>query len=188
MDEVQCVCCNRDFEMPKRHTVRPDDIEFLCVPRLLDCVHTCCQSCLEDSWQKSGDEKTVTCPICNFQKRVEGTAFLPLNGAVLQKILPEDGDIPDTCSRCHDDVASFSWCSHCSVALCEFHHQDHKLSVNTKTHDTQTIAELGHKKTKIVHRLPPIPCPHDSARDSTVFCHVCGYLCSAEVGARTVLN
>lgn len=167
--------------MPKRHTLRPDDIEFLCVPRLLDCLHTCCQSCLEDSWQKSGTKKEVKCPVCGDTKRIEGTAFLPLSGPVLKQILPQQGEIASTCSRCHDDVESFSWCTDCCVALCEFHHQDHKLSCDTKKHKVQTISELCRNQSQIIHHLPPIPCPHDSARDSTVFCHVCGYLVSAEV-------
>ncbi len=185
MDPENTVCprCGRDFEFPRRFPIRADDYEFECVPRLLDCMHTCCHSCLEESSQigSNGQHREVICPVCSTKKTVHGTFFLPLNGAVLKTILPNNGDVPLTCSRCRDDVESFSWCENCSAALCVFHHQDHKLSINTAKHHVETITELQHKNIPIIHRLPPIPCPHDPSRDSSVFCHECGYLVSAEV-------
>ena len=180
-DLTQCPSCNRDYELPRRYSVNPADMEFLCVPRLLDCLDTCCQSCMEDSWQRSGNQKSITCPVCKRVKQVESTFFVPLNSISLHQILPADGVIPLTCSRCRDDVPSYSWCSSCSSSLCEFHHQDHKLSYNTARHDSQTLSELAHKKIKLIHKLPPIPCPHNTAKECTVFCHVCGYLVSPEV-------
>lgn len=175
----ECASCGRIFELPRRYTVRPDDMEFLRAPRVLDCMHTCCQSCLEDSWQKSPSHEVV-CPVCKFTKRVDGTSFIPLDAVTIRELLPAEGIVPEFCCRCRDDVPTFSWCSSCCSALCDFHHQDHKLSKLTAHHNTRTLSDIQHSGMKIIHKLPPIPCPHDASRDSTVFCHVCGFLVSAD--------
>jgi hypothetical protein len=188
MDDTHCPKCNRDYELPKRCTLRSDDLEFLCAPRMLDCLHTCCHSCLEEIFQKGGELHEIECPICKRKKHVESVSVIPFDPSAIERMILKNKLVSSTCNRCRDDVPSFSWCSNCSIALCEFHHQDHKLSLYTSKHNIQTLGELAYNKTEIVQKLPPIPCPGDASRDCTIFCHVCGYLVSAEVSFYTPLK
>lgn len=108
MDQLVCPSCSRDYELPRRYFTRPDDVEFLIVPRLMNCLHTCCQSCLEGMWQKD-DSKTVTCPQCHDSNTITGVRYLPVDVVALSNIIPLNGSSMSFCSRCHDEVPSFSW-------------------------------------------------------------------------------
>jgi hypothetical protein len=152
-----------------------------------------CQSCLEEMWQKSNvvrgvslrstmQSGTVTCPQCDYQQVIDkGVQYLPLDATALSDIIPLDGTNLSFCSRCHDEVPSFSWCGACSITLCEFHHQDHKLSINTSRHEVMTFKEISHSHVIIEPRMPPISCPQELEQDATLFCEECSQMLSPKV-------
>ena len=152
-----------------------------------------CQSCLEDMWQKSNMLRgissrntmtigSVSCPQCEHQQTIKkGVQYLPLDGSALSEIIPLNGTNLSFCSRCHDEVPSYSWCGECSVTLCEFHHQDHKLSYNTSRHKVQTFKDISHHHVVIEPRMPPISCPQELEQDATLYCEECSGLLSAKV-------
>ena len=87
-DEVSamaCPSCNREFELPHK-SARPDDLEFLPIPRVLTCLHTVCQSCLEEMKGRSSVSKIV-CPVCREDKEIKGVGYLPLDVTVLKTLL-----------------------------------------------------------------------------------------------------
>jgi len=84
-----------------------------------------------------------------------------------------------SCIRCYDDVPSFSWCSDCSEALCEFHHQDHKLSLQTSKHNILTFKEISANGLSVKPLLPLPQCPECPSVDCTAYCHTCCHLISA---------
>lgn len=187
--------------MPRRFLTRPDDIEFLAVPRILGCLHTCCQSCLEEMWQKNGN-CFVCCPQCRNEQKIKGVRHLPLDGSALSHIIPLDGSSLSLCSRCHDEVPSFSWCGTCSAAYCQFHHQgniiilrigrgslisDHKLSVNTSNHEVITFKDITRNSLHIEPCLPPITCPEELDEDANLYCRNCCHLVSAQVNLSVYL-
>jgi hypothetical protein len=153
-------------------------MEFLPVPRVLSCLHTVCQSCLEEQRERSPNNK-VLCPICRTEKEIKGVGFLPLDVSILKGVLANSSaDVMSFCNRCYDEVPSYSWCQTCSVALCEFHHQDHKLSVNTSKHGLQTFQEIAHQHVHIEPRLPAIICPEIDKSECTAYCHECKHVVS----------
>ncbi len=128
---ISCPCCNRDYELPRRFVVKDDDIEYLVIPRLLNCLHTSCHSCLEDQFQRNNGQ--LECPICKKTQITKGVRYLPLDVQTMNEIVKFTKSVSMTyCSRCHDENPSYSWCFTCHSAMCEFHHQDHKLSIDTK--------------------------------------------------------
>eukprot|EP00605_Chrysophyceae_sp_TOSAG23-4_P000661 GSChrysophyteH1.ASY1.ANO1.743.1 assembled CDS len=174
---LACPSCSREFEIPQK-CVRPDDMEFLPVPRLLKCLHTMCQSCLEEMRGRN-DSNKVLCPICRTESEIKGVAYLPLDVSILKSILSSSkADVMSYCNRCYDEVPSYSWCPVCSVALCEFHHQDHKLSVDTSKHGLQTFKEIAHQRIHIEPRLPAVMCPEIDRADCTAYCHECKHVVS----------
>jgi hypothetical protein len=170
----------RDYELPRRYSVRADDTDFLIVPRLLGCLHTCCQSCLEKVWEKHIGE-SVNCPRCDHHETLCGVKYLPLDGSAISRLIPLDGASLSFCSRCRDEVPSFSWCEVCCSTLCEFHHQDHKLSAMTAKHKVLTFKAITQDKISIEPRMPPISCPEEIEQDASLYCHDCNLLVSAQV-------
>lgn len=152
-----------------------------------------CQSCLEEMWQKSNITNgislrntmvsgSVTCPQCQHVEVVDKSVrYLPLDASALADIVPLNGTNLSFCSRCHDEVPSYSWCGECSVSLCEFHHQDHKLSINTSRHAVKTFKDITRSRVVIEPRMPPISCPQELEQDATLYCQDCSLLLSAKV-------
>ena len=175
---LSCPVCNRDFEIPRRSLLRPDDIEFTPCPRVLPCLHTVCHSCLEEQRQRSKYGKVI-CPICRSDRAVKGVKYLPHDYLALKEVLLLSSLSLGSCIRCYDDVPSYSWCADCSEALCEFHHQDHKLSLVTSHHDISTFKEISATGTSVIPKLPLPQCPEIPSVDCTAYCHTCCHLVSA---------
>ena len=174
-----CQSCSKGYELPRRFHIKEDDMEYLCLPRLLNCLHTMCTSCSEESFQRTKGK--ITCSVCRRTQTCRGVRYVPLDVSILQGLCESGGmSVMASCSRCHDEVPSFSWCFTCDCSLCEFHHQDHKLSINTKKHEVITFREILHENLKISPLVPPIACPDILETDSSLLCKTCGHVISAQ--------
>lgn len=175
---MSCPSCKRDYELPRRYLLRADDMDYLPIPRLLSCLHTVCHSCLEEMRERSSLGK-VMCPVCRQDEVIKGVKYLPLDVTTLQEVLKtSSAEVLSMCSRCYDDVPSYSWCASCSSALCEFHHQDHKLSVDTAKHEVLTFKEVAARNRTVEPRLPPPSCPDVLLQDCTAYCRTCAHVTS----------
>jgi hypothetical protein len=105
---TSCPACNRKYEVPLRPQLRADDWEFSPTPRLLPCLHSCCQSCLIDLQQRSaGDAAAVVCPTCNESQQLPkmGPLGLPYDSLCMQVVLKRDRSMYiEHCHRCQDEV------------------------------------------------------------------------------------
>ena len=191
---LMCPVCQRDYEIPVhagKHVSRKDDVDFSVLPRLLPCLHSVCQSCLEDMRQRdiNGRGSTidiravgkVICPVCMREEPIKNPKLLPLDLCSLSSVLKSrTAEILSCCSRCYDETPSFSWCTTCSASLCEFHHQDHKLSLVTTHHNLKTFKELNAERTPIFPKLAPVTCPEEPVATScSCYCSTCCHLISA---------
>jgi chaperonin cofactor prefoldin len=180
MEEISCPICNRDYELPKRYMINMDDFDFKPIPRMLSCLHTVCHSCLEEQREKSKKGKVV-CPICKTKDVIKGVCYLPLDISALKQVVKTSGaGSMAVCSQCYDDVPSFSFCLTCSSSLCEFHHQDHRLSVNTTKHNIHTFKDIAYHGLHIDYNFPPVPCPEVPLQDCSLYCQDCLHLISAQ--------
>ena len=153
-------------------------------------MNTGCQSCLEEIWQKSHDEHLdyIMCPQCGYRHYIDhGVQYLPLDGIALSELIPLNGTNLSFCSRCHDEVPSYSWCKDCSITLCEFHHQDHKLSFDTSRHSIVTFKDISSLKIPIQPKMPPIICPQEMDQEATLYCKECSILISPKVYLRVIV-
>lgn len=122
----------------------------------------------------------VSCPVCRKDFDTKSVKFFPLDLLALKDTLKaRTAEVVSTCSRCYDDVPSFSWCQNCSTALCEFHHQDHKLSLHTCKHDIMTFKELSSRGISVEPKLPPVTCPEITLSDCSAYCRQCRHLVSS---------
>lgn len=178
----RCPSCKKSYVLPRRK-LTPESITnlpFLAIPRTLSCLHVVCQSCLDEEWQRS-DNCLVICPICSHVEKVESVMDLPLN-IIIAKQLQKSAeiDVLHNCSRCYDDVKCFSWCFTCSSGFCEFHHQDHKLSLDTTKHDIYTLLEMKFRNLKPKADLFPLFCPQEPQHSCSMYCHTCKLLVSSQ--------
>lgn len=180
MDQLSCPICSRDYELPKRYMINMDDFDFKPIPRVLSCLHTVCHSCLEEQREKS-KKGVVMCPICKTKDVIKGVCYLPLDISALKQVVKTSGaGSMAVCSQCYDDVPSFSFCLTCSSALCEFHHQDHRLSVNTTKHNVHTFKDIAYHGLHIDYNFPPVACPEVPLQDCSLYCQDCLHLISAQ--------
>lgn len=181
-ENLICPNCTREYELPNRHLTRSDDQDFMVIPRILSCLHTACQSCLEEMRERSRLGK-ILCPVCKHEDTVKGVKYLPINASALKEVMDATSNqIMRFCNKCYEEVPGFSWCLTCSSSLCEFHHQDHNLTLITKQHEIFTFKELASRKIHIEMKLPPIPCPDvfDGFHNTTIYCHDCMHLISSQ--------
>lgn len=160
--------------------INEGDFDFKPLPRLLPCLHTVCHSCLEDQRERN-KKGMVTCPICRAKDVVKGVRFLPLDISVLKTVVSASGtDGMSVCAQCYEDVPSFSFCLTCSSSLCEFHHQDHRLSVLTAKHNIHTFKDISYHGLHIDYTFPPVACPEVLMQDCSLYCQDCMHLISPQ--------
>ena len=180
MEHISCPSCNREFELPRRYLINEDDFDFKPLPRLLSCLHTVCHSCLQDQKERSTIGQ-IKCPICKNKEVIKSVKTLPLDISVLKEIVKTTGaGSMATCSQCYEDVPSFSFCLTCSSSMCEFHHQNHKLSVHTSKHNIHTFKDISFHGLNIDFTFPPVACPEVVMQDCSLYCQDCLHLISPQ--------
>lgn len=180
MEHISCPSCNREFELPRRYMINTDDFDFKPIPRLLSCLHTVCHSCLQDQKERSKIGQ-ITCPICKNKEIVKSVKIIPLDISILKEIVKTSGaGSMAMCSQCYEDVPSFSFCLTCSSSLCEFHHQNHKLSVHTSKHNIHTFKDIAYHGLHIDFTFPPVACPEVVMQDCSLYCQDCLHLISPQ--------
>lgn len=173
MEHTCCASCHKEYELCRKYGMREDDLEYSITPRMLKCLHTCCTSCLESMVEKNPNGHIV-CPICKEISIVKGVRYLPFDAcAMLNTARSDILSMMMYCNKCHDEVPAFSWCMQCSHSLCEFHHSDHKRTIDTKNHKVHTLSEIAAEHIDIEPHLPPIPCPDVMGEEASLFCHTC---------------
>jgi hypothetical protein len=73
-----------------------------------------------------------------------------------------------------------SRCQTCSSALCLFHEKDHKLSVDTSSHEVLRYTELARLNIPMKPKVPRVSCPDVIAQDATHYCQDCMHLTSID--------
>jgi len=110
-----------------------------------------------------------------------GVRYLPFDGCAMKEAVQMDNTaMMQHCSRCHDEIDAFSWCITCSISLCEFHHNDHKRSIDTTHHRLATVEDIEAKNVHVEPHLPPIPCPDVFGQNCSMFCHTCNHPISSQ--------
>ena len=135
---VTCSVCSQVFKNPK----------------ILSCCHSCCKECLEEIQENS----KITCPNrkCKLETKVPagGVKDLPDNFFVEHLVdeyilkLKVNGEEDVKCDNCDKDDPVASYCSHCSVFLCNVCSESHKRDKRTAGHERKVISfpELKSKR------------------------------------------
>jgi len=131
---MNCPVCKKTFETPK----------------LLPCLHSFCERCLQNSLQASGIQQgqAFLCPLCRNDCVLpkKGVSALPSNVFIetLQKFrTKKTGVKKQTCQGCETDVLAEVKCIECDDWLCKTCVKMHQRVKVTKTHHLASKEELN---------------------------------------------
>ncbi|XP_069789126.1 protein PML-like isoform X2 [Narcine bancroftii] len=152
-------------------------------PKLLQCLHTFCASCLEREFK----ENEITCPICEMVtmegfSSLQDNIFLSNLQNSLRKRQHIFANMELFCALCEGTTSAEFLCLECDKMLCNkcFHvHQmlmpDHKK----KEHALSTLRKLNSDEfLKIVRRSKDLFCSIHDDQKINLYCSVCSkWLC-----------
>lgn len=165
-DTINLVCCS---------ICKKD----MCRPKHLPCIHSFCESCIEQCVQNQKDAMSTThvvCPVCEMPSssisHISAKTFsenLP-SSTLVSTILSRKCASSPSCSRCKQrgrDIKASAWCGYCAQALCDEHADYHKDLTTTR---------LQHPVVKIKDMLNPgcfefvRKCKYHPNEEMTHFC------------------
>ena len=169
--DVNCELCKKTFN----------------VPRVLDCLHSFCESCLENNLQIEENEVSfdsyVKCNTCNKQSILpeDGVKSLPINvfakNAIDLLIIEDSKENAVKCTNCNDGEDAMSRCVECTEFLCFVCVTAHRRFRLTKDHRIILLDALKYDRST-VHR--PVHCPLHEPELFLFFCEVCQELICKE--------
>ncbi|XP_052093231.1 E3 ubiquitin-protein ligase TRIM36-like [Mytilus californianus] len=172
---VKCPLCSENMRMPK----------------ILPCLHSFCESCLETYVKKLIDRSkttTITCPLCHAvvlvsRNRINAREYIESlpTSTLISTVLSKKAARTRLCNVCNSDLnKAVSWCGYCALAFCEEHVQYHKQLTSIKQrHPTVSLDDISGKSNTLM--FPYQKCHFHKKEDLHLFCkeewtpccHVC---------------
>ncbi|XP_038052388.1 E3 ubiquitin-protein ligase TRIM32-like [Patiria miniata] len=114
-------------------------------PKILDCLHSFCQKCLEEMMSKQMSEtEKITCPVCRSETQVPDEGLLNLSSSIFLSSLVDEvkqqetllGKVsrPTATCDCGEDETTTWRCLDCSDNLCQKCREAHERVKYTKNH------------------------------------------------------
>ncbi|XP_021344627.1 tripartite motif-containing protein 2-like isoform X1 [Mizuhopecten yessoensis] len=145
-------------------------LERYTTPKVLPCLHTFCQKCL-DSYIPP-ESLSITCPICRQQSILpqEGVEALQSNFFITNLI--EVIENPKVCRDCgKESGTSMSKCVDCGDFLCEKCSDSHLTEDLTKEHNVILLADVTGYADKSLDMT--LVCPNHDGNSLLYYCCAC---------------
>ncbi|XP_071111695.1 E3 ubiquitin-protein ligase TRIM56-like [Haliotis cracherodii] len=149
-------------------------------PKLLTCLHSFCQLCIEERLTTDGGDHVFQCPLCKHQTRLQtkSASSLTTNFYVLgrQRVYACRASKASGCVVCSmkgDFSDSTHHCLDCGDKLCKTCSTGHNSSTLTATHRVVSLDELkeGHYDRHLLQREERICEKH--CEGLAIFCQTC---------------
>ena len=169
-DRLECPICMKCYMQPK----------------LLDCLHSFCQNCLQELRDRQDKEnRKLTCPVCRHETILteKEVAALPndikLSAMVeevnMQKKLLQGQGSEIKCQACDDRNQAISRCMDCDHFLCQECQRAHERMAVMKSHQIYTLAQLRSGeiiyKSKLRDFTPK--CETHTDQNLSLYCNTC---------------
>ncbi|XP_038242207.1 E3 ubiquitin-protein ligase TRIM56 [Dermochelys coriacea] len=157
----------------------PICLEQLRGPKILPCLHTYCQGCLDGLL---GDGPGLRCPECREDVSLsQGVAGLKTNFFVngLLELLRPVGEAGLTCALCpligqEDGRPAVSHCLDCTDSLCQTCTAGHRCSRLTHAHRLVSLqGYLSGEHDEEIRQRQAVRCPEHPAEELHFFCRPC---------------
>ncbi|KAK3108312.1 hypothetical protein FSP39_005403 [Pinctada imbricata] len=171
-DLTTCSICFETFKKPKH----------------FPCLHSFCEGCIQTYITKTFEQARggVNCPLCRMfiSKPCDITVEkwstkLPINHILVSLI-----DLNETksgkklcaaCSRENETESAFSWCVHCSEALCKVCDRSHRRSKASSNHKLIELGEDTSKDIPLYHA--DVYCTEHSEEKVKAYCNDHSIVC-----------
>lgn len=147
LQRVTCFKCNKIYDNPIQ----------------LPCLHSVCSRC----YQSLSKEAKPVCPECQEDvKGIKGGTPTKVDHVMLravgdvQFLRKVSGKQEVHCERCSLGKIPFAFCTTCGKFLCDHCSKDHNLSIDTREHHLEKMADLKNKAAKTSKSgssLPKLP-------------------------------
>lgn len=154
------------------------------LPRLLECLHVCCTSCVTNKFSEIDRSMPplIHCPVCNMASQsdhiIENQFLIEQHPAS-----DADGNATDAdarqlvkCSGCSDDASATSWCVECSEFICDSCVQAHQRLKITKDHTIKTKEEAAVDNQSASGADKSLMCHVHPLEKLSLFCETCDKL------------
>ena len=157
-------------------------------PRILPCLHSFCQQCLQDEIEKSGSQQEFKCPTCerNINIPVGGASGFPQNlhlgfevevAGYMSKIV-SNSEV--CCDECKDGSSgpAVVFCCTCRQFLCSYCHDYHRNSRKLSKHDMVGLDQVGAKQLMTTMKPREYYCSQPNHEDNKLnfYCETCNLL------------
>ncbi|KAK6192545.1 hypothetical protein SNE40_003994 [Patella caerulea] len=160
-DRLNCSICLSDFKRPK----------------ILDCFHSFCESCLSDYVSKYEENGEFMCPLCRRSIPIPtgGVKDLASNVYIEERQSVHQPESNPPCNICDNDIQSEFRCKDCDKFLCGSCKTSHDLFVSGLNH---YVISLDEDDTDDVKPMRHVICQHHQKKYA-VYCSDCSkVICS----------
>ena len=169
---LECSICHERYEDPK----------------ILDCVHSFCERCLQKycSTRHQGSTE-IPCPVCRRETRLPETGVQGLRTnfylialieefALHEKLACSDGE-KLLCEICDEGNEATHRCLDCAQTICLNCHKVHLRFAATSNHTISTLDDIREGKVQPSKKLERHPkCPNHDGEVTRFFCTTCEML------------
>ncbi|KAK6187156.1 hypothetical protein SNE40_005243 [Patella caerulea] len=160
-DRLNCSICLNDFKKPK----------------ILDCFHSFCESCLSDYVNKFEENGEFMCPLCrrNIPIPTGGVKDLASNVYIEERQTVHQSESNPPCNICDKDIQSQFRCKDCEKFMCSSCKTTHDVFTRGLDH---YIISLDEDDTDDVKPVRHVIC-HNHQKKFAVYCSDCSkVICS----------
>lgn len=157
MYDLDCVLCEENFKSPK----------------VLPCLHTFCQQCLEQIIRVP--ERALSCPVCNVEMNIpaNGLSAIPDNTFAMNMLNILAVQNPTACTNCEDRELANSRCLDCVENLCSNCVDAHQRIRQTKSHKVIPFDEIQNNAVHDAIKCPSF-CKIHEEEILKYYCSTCG--------------
>ncbi|XP_071832055.1 uncharacterized protein [Apostichopus japonicus] len=172
-DELNCSICMNRFRVPK----------------MLDCIHTFCESCLE-GYVKKLNGKKLTCPMCRKTcslpagvKGLQTNIYLVnmCDKIDLYEKLKSSKLASKLCESCKKNTTVTAFCIDCKYAICKSCEEHRSLFPTLQSHEIERLDNFDERKLQIVQKSVMVPtCDLHVPEKLRFYCKTCSKLICRE--------
>ncbi|XP_078614340.1 uncharacterized protein LOC144883618 [Branchiostoma floridae x Branchiostoma japonicum] len=152
-------------------------------PKVLSCLHSFCQKCLEEVLKKQKVKTELDCPTCRSRTLLPGGGVAELKDNFFVESLKDTVDVHKkltnegeslVCGSCETKSGAESFCTECGDFLCDEYVAIHRRIKVTKGHQVIGVEQLKAESDNVKIKPRPLPqCRIHSQETLKFFCIDC---------------
>ena len=168
---IECGICHEQYKQPK----------------ILDCSHSFCETCLNEYWNTTCRRTpTIHCPVCRHKVLIPSTGIQGLQtnfhliGIVDEVSLLEKvaclGKSKPLCELCDEDNEALHRCLDCAQNICSNCKRIHLQIIALSNHNVATLDDIRKGKATVKRPEESSTCQKHKAEINRFYCETCQVL------------